>query len=400
MSQTLEDLYKSLKAVRQYLIKIGPNRRQGNILIHKLKEAGNLYDKYTSLIHTLSIDITEGKLSSADAELVNKLSSNIEILYSEIEQLCSEGNSSDCGVNTSTKMESFNLKTALSLLPQMTDEESNTKSLIDNIEYYSSVLKSNDCKSELIKFVLKSRLSQSAKLKLNSNYSNVEDLIKDMRKELLPQKSAASIQDKLHRIRQNDLTIEDYGKKISEMFVELTISQSEGNTESFNFLKNVNEKFAIKKFADGLRNRRLSTVIAARNYKSLKDAIQAAKEEEPEGSSTSGDVMGMYQNDSEPYLFSRRGQNQRGMRSGYTRIFSNQAYRTQNTRGRAYRGHSFPPQATTTRRPWQPRGRYSNYYNRRGNQWISDDRIRVVDTEQSDNDESVNCSTDNKFFRE
>lgn len=74
-------------------------------------------------------------------------------------------------------------------------------------------------------------------------------------------------------------------------------------------LKNVNEKFAIKKFADGLRNRRLSTVIAARNYKSLKDAIQAAKEEETEGSSTSGDVMGMYQNNYEPHLFSTRGRN-------------------------------------------------------------------------------------------
>lgn len=152
-------------------------------------------------------------------------------------------------------------------------------------------------------------MSQSAKLKLNSNYLNVDDLTKDMRKELLPQKSAASIQDKLHRIRQNDLNIEDYGKKILDMFVELTISQSEGNSESYNILKNVNEKFAIKKFADGLRNRRLSTVIAARNYKSLKDAIQAAKEEETEGPSTSGDVMGMYQNNSDPHiLFARRGQ--------------------------------------------------------------------------------------------
>lgn len=109
-------------------------------------------------------------MSSADAELVNKLSSNIQILYSEIELLCSEDNSSDCGENISTKMESFNLKTALSLLPQMTDEESNTKTLIDNIKYYSSVLKNDDCKNELIKFVIKSRLSQNAKLKLNSNY--------------------------------------------------------------------------------------------------------------------------------------------------------------------------------------------------------------------------------------
>lgn len=221
-----------------------------------------------------------------------------------------------------------------------------------------------------------------------------------MRKELLPQKSATSIQDKLHRIRQNDLNIEDYGNKILEMFVELTISQSEGNSESYNILKNVNEKFAIKKFADGLRNRRLSTVIAARNYKSLKDAIQAAKEEETEGPCTSGDVMGMYQNNSDPHiLFARRGQNHRGMGGGYTRVFSNQAYRTPNTRGRAYRGHLFRPQGMSMRRP-QPRGRYNNHYNGSGNQWMSNERMRVAGIEQLDNDKSVNCITENKFFRE
>lgn len=64
------------------------------------------------------------------------------------------------------------------------------------------------------------------------------------------------------------------------MFVELTISQADGDSSKFEVLKPINEQIAIKRFADGLRNDRISTIIAARNYSHLKDAISAAKDEE------------------------------------------------------------------------------------------------------------------------
>ncbi|KAH9635596.1 hypothetical protein HF086_012265 [Spodoptera exigua] len=78
---------------------------------------------------------------------------------------------------------------------------------------------------------------------------------------------------------------------LTELFVDLTITQSEGKEEVFKILKPINEKQAIKSFAEGLRNRRLSTLISARNYTSLKDAVQAAVDEETSSPSTSGDVM-------------------------------------------------------------------------------------------------------------
>lgn len=56
----------------------------------------------------------------------------------------------------------------------------------------------------------------------------------------------------------------------------------------------MNEKHAIKCFADGWKNRRLSTIITARNYDSLKDAVLAAIDEETSSPSTSGDIMSMY----------------------------------------------------------------------------------------------------------
>ncbi|KAH9639666.1 hypothetical protein HF086_017660 [Spodoptera exigua] len=302
----LKELYDKLKNIKTYLIKIGPKRRQGQIVINKLEEAKIFYDEYTLLISELNKDIKEGRLSTQDTDLVIKLSSDFQSLYTDIEFLCTKHKSSDFKdklsdmTETNVNMvETFNLKTALSLLAQMNDDEFNTKQLIDNIEYYASVLEKDECKHKLIQFVLKSRLSQGAKLKIKCSYSTVTDLINDMRKELLPQKSAPAIQDKLQKCRQNNLNIQDYGKEITEMFVELTIAQSSGNSDCYNILKPLNEKYAIKKFANGLRNRRLSTVITSRNYSSLKDAIQAAMEEDIGSASTSaGEILAQTMPDS------------------------------------------------------------------------------------------------------
>ena len=59
----------------------------------------------------------------------------------------------------------------------MTNDEVSIKQLIDNIEYYDSLLKDTACKQNLINFVLKSRLSQEAKIKLNAKYDTVNGLI-------------------------------------------------------------------------------------------------------------------------------------------------------------------------------------------------------------------------------
>lgn len=185
----------------------------------------------------------------------------------------------------------FDLKIALNLLPVMTDDETVTKQLIENIEYYDSVLSKSVCKKKLINFVLKSRLSQMAKLKLSLDYDKTDDLIRDMRRHLLPRKSSTAIQAKLQYVRQNERTVADYGKELSELFVDLTISQADGNSASYDILKPINEKYAIKRFADGLRNRRLSTIIAARNFDSLKDAIQSAQDEDVVTTSKSEEVF-------------------------------------------------------------------------------------------------------------
>ncbi|KAH9643789.1 hypothetical protein HF086_002287 [Spodoptera exigua] len=172
-------------------------------------------------------DIKKGNIGQSEKILIDKFCIDFESLYKQILDLCAM---SDTSSSEDTKMESFNLKVALTLVPLMTnDNECSLKQLIDNIEYYSSLLASDECKKKLVQFVLK---------------------------------------------------IQDYGNQLSELFVDLTVSQAEGNLDTYKMIKPLNEKMIIKRFADGLRNRRLSTIISARNYGSIKDAIQGAKDEE------------------------------------------------------------------------------------------------------------------------
>ncbi|KAH9633904.1 hypothetical protein HF086_009717 [Spodoptera exigua] len=236
MADEIKSLIAKLKEVRTYLIKLGPKRRKGEILLKKADESYVLFSTFSSVLAIISDQVKLGKSDKDTEKNINELSKEFLKLYEEVKKLCEV-----------VEMETFSLKTALGLLPLMTDDETKTQQLIDNIEYYGSTLSEAACKVKLINFVLKSRLSQAGKLKLNESYSTIGELIQDMKCKLLAQKSANSIQTKLQQLRQNDKTINDYGQELSQLFVDLTISQSKGDANSYKVLKPLNEKNGYKK---------------------------------------------------------------------------------------------------------------------------------------------------------
>lgn len=64
--------------------------------------------------------------------------------------------------------ENFDLRTAASLLPSMDGSEEATKQLIDAIELYSELLDQSS-KPLLVKYILKAKLNQNAKCRLNKD---------------------------------------------------------------------------------------------------------------------------------------------------------------------------------------------------------------------------------------
>ncbi|CAG9761338.1 unnamed protein product [Ceutorhynchus assimilis] len=218
-------------------------------------------------------------------------------------------------------MTSFDLKTAVSLLPILDDTEETTNKLVDAIELYESMLKAED-KPALIKFVLKTRLTSSAKLRLNDSYNSVADLLVDIKRHLLTIQSDTALQSKLFRAKQGQKSIESFGKELESLFVNLTISQANGDNDSFTILKPINEKIAIKRFSDGLRDQRLSTIIAARNFPFLKDAIRAAQDEETNSFNNNNNYS------SQVFTFNRRG------RGHFSRNFTRGSFSNRNSYNR------------------------------------------------------------------
>lgn len=401
MAQELLVLLNELKEIRKYLIKIGPRRRAGQILELKKGEAQKLLQKYNTYLDVHKNKFS--KLSKEEYSLINKICAEFNTLYSEIISLCSVENKEEQSV-INMALDTFDLKIALSLLPLMTDSVENTKQLIESIEYYDTLLTNQECKNKLITFVLKSRLSQQAKLQLLPKYETVEQLVKDMRTLLLPRKSYTALQTQLQHCRQNDKSVSDFGKEISELFVDLTISQADGNTDSYKILKPLNEKLAIKRFADGLRDRRLGTIISARNFSSLTDAVQGAQDEQVQ--STSGHIIGMYQPNSQ---FPRRQGAQRGQRGqrGQRYQSGQRGQRVQYTqRPRNVYGR------TPTHQSQVPYPRNNNYYYRRnnfnnrgrflknrGSHFGPHSNMNVMSLENNGQGGNSNTETLNHFFR-
>lgn len=130
----------------------------------------------------------------------------------------------------------MDLKTACSLLPVMDGVEETTKRLINGIETYADMLKDFYIPL-LIKFMLKSRLSENTKLRMSIDYTSVKDIVSDMKVHLLMKKSFTTT--------QSWRSVGEYGTEIEKLFTDLTISQADGDSSHYSIIKLLNEKLAI-----------------------------------------------------------------------------------------------------------------------------------------------------------
>lgn len=284
----IKNFLDQITKLREDIRKLGPQRRKEPLGLKKLKEVQTLYEHIVLYVVQYSSKLEKSEISVEDSKSIQTYYIKITDIYNKIIAYYSEKQEEIMASNNG-----FDLKTAVSLLPVMNGSETVTNQLIDAVELYSTMIKDADAPL-LINFVLKTRLSQSAKLRLSSTYNDIKQLIEDMKTHLLTTKSAVALQKQLLMAKQGHKSIEHYGQEIEDLFVNLTISQSNGNTDTYSVLKPINEKVAINRFSQGLRNDKLNTIISARAYSSLKDAIQGAKDEEITMTSSSSPEQILY----------------------------------------------------------------------------------------------------------
>lgn len=321
--------YKELCKIRESIVKLCRSKRTGSYFESKIQTAKEVYNNFKENEGQL----VNFKVKSTEIDtcsLIEKI--YLDILSFETEDLLSKQTMSQ---------EKFSLRTATSLLPKSSGDESTTLELIDAIELYESML-DDDGQKLLINFVLKTRISSNIKMRLSSSYSSVANLVRDMRLHLLTRKSDTALQAKLQIARQGDKSVRDYGKEIESLFTDLTISQAEGNEQAYTILRPLNERNAIKRFAEGLRSQRIGTIVTARNLSSLKEAIRVA---EDEARDTENPQVMSYNNNfrmySQNYSNRSRGGRGRGFSyanrrgtSGFPRFYQNDNF-NRNMRGGA-----------------------------------------------------------------
>ncbi|KAJ8914285.1 hypothetical protein NQ315_011019 [Exocentrus adspersus] len=252
------------------------NKHTHNDII--IKEAKDYVQKILSLF-----DVIRDILDSRLRELSVKNTEVEDEYFSDSSNELEDIDSNSC---RKIKMgEKFCLKTAASLLPLMDGTEEVTKRLMESIEFYDSLLDA-DNKKLLIQYVLKTRLSQNAKIRLKSSYQTSAQLILDLKKHFIVHKSAVALSAQLNSARQESKTIDEFGKTVEELLTELTIAQADGDSQVLDILKVTNEKIAINIFANGLRSNELRTIVKARNYPTLSEAIRGAVDEKPSSSTS------------------------------------------------------------------------------------------------------------------
>lgn len=271
----LQLLLVEIKSFKTNILKDNKERRKN---LESTQKRLNELNKFRDRLESLNIELKRDTSNVDKIEDIKYYSSGIDNIVLEIQGILEDRlniNSEPLEIN----METFDLKTAGSLLPLMNGKEETTKQLIDSIELYSELLNA-DGKKLLINYVLKTRLSGNAKVRLNKNYNSVETLIRDIRENFTTRKSATTLSNQLHNSRQQSKPVDDFGRDIEQLLTDLTLAQAGDDENLLSSLRIVNEKLAINSFCNGLKNHELRTILKARNCKTLKDAINVALDEE------------------------------------------------------------------------------------------------------------------------
>ncbi len=270
-------LLEELKVFYRNLNKDSQERRENvSVIRRKLEKINKLELEFKNLRDNFNT-------SRQEADTIKQVKLQVDGIVKYFETIKSilddRLESSEQIINIETMAGKFDLRTAASLLPAMDGSENGTKLLVDAIELYDSLL-DNDGEKLLTLYVLKTRLTQSAKIRLKDEYDNNQLLIADIKTHFLTKRSATTLSSKLSNARQGSKSLDEFGKNVEELLVDLTITQADGNANAVGILRNVNEKIAINTFANGLQNPELRTIIKARNYSTLNEAIRGAKDEE------------------------------------------------------------------------------------------------------------------------
>lgn len=287
MFNSLDGITKSLQEILVNFKK-NPNRQYtATHVLKKVTLVKNLYESFKEI----NISIREA-LNKEEIQILDLKVNIFKTIYKEVNEILrakttdtlnnslEEEENKNIDQPEVSIMATFNLALSNKLIPEFDGNKDNLNNFLNLIEYMCDSLTTDVEKKKLIKFVLRTKISDRLRFKIQSfeepeNLTSLKHTLDTICKgHITPLK----IQSDLLKCSQGNLSLIIYANKIEDLTMQLndlSITNTDKNVKDA--LLTVNDALALNTFKAGL-NEPLRTTIYAAKPSTLQDAIKLAQE--------------------------------------------------------------------------------------------------------------------------
>lgn len=292
MSELL-NLKENIDCVEKILINLkkNPNRAySAEFVLNKKTLVFNLRTSFNdSLLKLARLDIDENLIEPYKAKFKKLYAEVDSILDSRSQDILEKSFIVDSDSEEDFKMSGFDISTVMRVVPEFAGDVKQLTNFLNIVEYLSDSIKENQDKENLIKFVLKTKLSDIVRHRLNSHPepSDIKQFKAVFSQVFKSKKTPLNIQSELSRTVQGNLSISDFASKIENLVAELNSLQLVSADEhSRSTIIKLNDEVGLNAFKMGINDNIRSVIFAARPA-NLSDAISLAFEVDIPNSSNS-----------------------------------------------------------------------------------------------------------------
>lgn len=251
---------------------------ENEILTEKLKENKEIIETLNQILKEERAENL--KTNEKNSSLIVEQQEDLEILREENIRLSEQLENTKSILNGKMEIE---VKDIISAIPTYSGIKKELDSFINICDLYVELLEAEK-QPQLLK-IIKAKIIGDALFKITpiTDINTWADLKKKLKTKIGKRVSLEFAQEDLNNVTQTkDESIEQFGNKVKTKLRDLneSIKEITENEAEMIILKKVNEKNAISKFEQNLRNNNIKILVSAAGKKSLDDSITYALQKE------------------------------------------------------------------------------------------------------------------------
>lgn len=246
-------------------------------LLNKSNELKEIKEQFSAAYYELL-----KKNGTLAIELKEKFEQSYNVLDKIIQRKIDKILKADLQTNN---MASFDIQIALKVIPEFQGDTKDLNNFLNLVEFVHDDLKDATEKGKLIKFILRTRLSEKVKNKLSivtppTDFTSLRNVLQDI---FRVNKTPLKIQSELAKLSQGNRTVKDFASHIEDLVSQLNSLQiaEQGETHR-EIIAKLNDQIGLNSFKSGLHEN-IKNIVFAASPKTLQEAVRTASEAEVVG---------------------------------------------------------------------------------------------------------------------